>query len=70
MGCVGIRRFRCNASKGSFATKKVLNSFGGKPEGAFPTAGLIDLSGTLYGTTEFGGVGSIAGNGTVFSLKP
>ena len=32
-----------------------------------PYSGLIDVKGTLYGTTEIGGA---HGYGTVFSLKP
>ena len=36
-------------------TEKVLHSFGNSPDGARPTAGLIDVSGTLYGTTTTGG---------------
>jgi uncharacterized repeat protein (TIGR03803 family) len=37
------------------------------PDGALPQAGLIDVNGTLYGTTLFGGAN---GGGTVFALKP
>ena len=36
-------------------------------DGRFPEAGLIDVSGTLYGTTEEGGA---HGYGTVFSILP
>jgi uncharacterized repeat protein (TIGR03803 family) len=41
-------------------------------DGAFPAAGLLDVDGTLYGTTEFGGVDSCMGVscGTVFSIDP
>ncbi len=46
----------------------VIHSFGGDPaDGALPRAGLINVKGTLYGTTEVGGAG---GYGTVFSLTP
>ena len=48
-------------------TEKVLHSFGAKGDGAKPIAGLIDVDGTLYGTTEYGGT---HGSGTVFALKP
>jgi uncharacterized repeat protein (TIGR03803 family) len=36
-------------------TEKVLHSFGAKKDGAFPEAGLIEVNGTLYGTTSRGG---------------
>jgi uncharacterized repeat protein (TIGR03803 family) len=44
----------------------VLYAFGDKPDGQFPT-GLIDVNGTFYGTTIFGGN---TGNGVVFALTP
>lgn len=47
-------------------TEKVLHDFGGA-DGSLPAAGLVDVKGTLYGTTEHGGA---AGNGTVFALTP
>jgi uncharacterized repeat protein (TIGR03803 family) len=46
----------------------LLHSFGGRLDGAFPQAALLDVNGTLYGTTA-----SSAGgyeNGTVFSITP
>jgi uncharacterized repeat protein (TIGR03803 family) len=45
--------------------EKVLHSFGYGTDGSEPTAGLIDVDGTLYGTTSSGGT---HGNGTVFSI--
>lgn len=57
-------------------TEAVLHSFGGVPDGAGPIAGrLINVNGTLYGTTYGGGKSpSIcsdgAGCGTVFALTP
>jgi uncharacterized repeat protein (TIGR03803 family) len=46
----------------------VLHSFAGAPyDGANPQAGLIDVNGTLYGTTAGGGTNS---DGTVFALSP
>jgi uncharacterized repeat protein (TIGR03803 family) len=45
--------------------EKVLHSFGKGTDGHFPVAGLIDVKGTLYGTTQSGGT---ALNGTVFSI--
>ncbi|HEX3664002.1 MAG TPA: choice-of-anchor tandem repeat GloVer-containing protein [Rhizomicrobium sp.] len=49
------------------ATFKVLWSFGSGTDGQYPVAGLIDERGTLYGTTQQGG---IHGKGTVFSVDP
>jgi uncharacterized repeat protein (TIGR03803 family) len=52
-------------------TEKVLYSFCSKQwkcaDGANPYASLIDVNGTLYGTTEYGGS---HGKGTVFALNP
>jgi uncharacterized repeat protein (TIGR03803 family) len=45
----------------------VLYSFGGSPDGADLTAGLIDVKGALYGTTVEGGADRV---GTVFSVNP
>jgi uncharacterized repeat protein (TIGR03803 family) len=51
----------------------VLYSFGsGRADGAFPYAGLIDLKGSLYGTTSGGGTGNCkpySGCGTVFAVS-
>lgn len=44
--------------------EKVLYSFGGSPDGEDPAAGLVDVRGTLYGTTMFGG----SGDGTIFDV--
>jgi uncharacterized repeat protein (TIGR03803 family) len=43
----------------------VLYSFSGAPDGSGPDAGLLNVNGTLYGTTFFGGT---AGEGTVFAI--
>ena len=49
-------------------TETVLYSFGpGSGDGANPVAGLINVNGTLYGTTLNGGTN---GDGTVFSITP
>lgn len=46
----------------------VLHTFGGASgDGANPYAGVIDLNGTLYGTTESGGANN---RGTVFGIAP
>jgi uncharacterized repeat protein (TIGR03803 family) len=47
--------------------EKVLYSFGHGSDGATPLAGVIDVKGTLYGTTSAGGK---YGDGTVFALTP
>lgn len=46
-------------------TEKVLHSFGSGTDGSSPTADLIDVKGTLYGTT---GAGGAYNAGTVFSI--
>lgn len=46
--------------------ERVLHTFDGS-DGSHPGAGLIDVGGTLYGTTYSGGAYAY---GTVFSLKP
>jgi len=56
-------------------TEKVLYSFGRKGDGAHPFASLINVKGTLYGTTHDGGTFNSNcpydyGCGTVFSLTP
>ncbi len=48
-------------------TETVLHSFSGGSEGSSPYANLINVKGTLYGTTETGGR---YGGGTVFSITP
>ncbi len=46
----------------------VLHSFGSKSgDGEYPYAGLVNVNGTIYGTTYYGGA---KGDGTVFSLSP
>jgi uncharacterized repeat protein (TIGR03803 family) len=47
----------------------VLHSFGNGADGAFPFAGLINVNGTLYGTTAGGGgTDCHSGCGTVFGI--
>ena len=47
----------------------VVHSFGGSGDGAFPSAGLIEMGGKLFGTTEYGGTGNCtSGCGTVFMM--
>jgi uncharacterized repeat protein (TIGR03803 family) len=45
----------------------VLYNFTGNPDGHGPDAGLLDVNGTLYGTTINGGAN---GDGTVFAIAP
>ncbi|MBV8067116.1 MAG: hypothetical protein JO113_03985 [Candidatus Eremiobacteraeota bacterium] len=47
--------------------EKVLYSFGNGSDGTYPAADLINVGGTLYGTTELGGAYEA---GTVFSITP
>ena len=51
------------ANAGSY---KVLYTFQGFPDGQNPLASLVNIGGTLYGTTNLGGTGPLPG--TVFSL--
>lgn len=46
----------------------VLHNFGHGTDGANPYAGLIDVSGTLYGTTQNGGTYLSVPQGTVFAI--
>ena len=47
-------------------SESVLHSFGGAGDGVYPYAGLINVKGTLYGTTTAGGAHNA---GSVFSIK-
>jgi uncharacterized repeat protein (TIGR03803 family) len=47
--------------------EQILHSFGQRNDGATPWGGLIEVSGTIYGTTDAGGRYD---SGTVFTLKP
>jgi uncharacterized repeat protein (TIGR03803 family) len=54
------------------SAEKVLYSFAGGSDGTEPFAGLIDVKGTVYGTTGYGGSRGCdkAGCGTVFAFTP
>jgi uncharacterized repeat protein (TIGR03803 family) len=77
-GCGTVFSLTPPTSPGGAWTEKVLYSFSGGSDGAFPVAGLtIGAGGVLYGTTTNGGasttvcgVGPPSGCGTVFSLTP
>ncbi|MFZ0031819.1 MAG: choice-of-anchor tandem repeat GloVer-containing protein [Candidatus Cybelea sp.] len=52
-------------------SKKLLYTFAGGTDGADPVAGLIVVGGSLYGTTEYGGIKTklcSAGCGTIFKV--
>ena len=66
VGCALALQFPATAIAKNKET--ILYSFAGPPDGAFPYAGLIDVKGTLYGTTEEGGTSCCYG--TVFSVNP
>jgi uncharacterized repeat protein (TIGR03803 family) len=62
--------FEMNPTTGALA---VLHSFASCSDGTYPITGLINVSGTLYGTTGSGGKdcsGPFSGNGTVFGINP
>jgi len=56
--------------------ERIVYSFAGGNDGAVPAAGLLNVGGTLFGTTKFGGggtcvyEGSSLGCGTAFALDP
>lgn len=60
----GGTAFSINLGTGA---ETVLHSFGSGSDGQYPTASLIDVNGTLYGTTGYGGASNA---GTVFALDP
>ncbi len=76
LGCGTVFALTPPASPGRPWTKNGLYSFAGEEDGAFPTgAPVISQDGTLYGTTQYGGVagdcsGILPGCGTVFALTP
>jgi uncharacterized repeat protein (TIGR03803 family) len=68
LACAGV----LHLSPASAATETVLYAFKGGSDGSTPVASLIDVNGTLYGTTESGagtGCGG-TGCGTVFAVSP
>jgi uncharacterized repeat protein (TIGR03803 family) len=54
----------------SSGTETVLYSFAGGSDAAVPVAGLINVGGTLYGTTEYGGENGGQNDGTIFKFDP
>ena len=57
------------AGEGRAATFTTLYQFAGPPDGANPTASLIEVGGKLYGTT-FSGGSILSPVGTVFKIDP
>jgi uncharacterized repeat protein (TIGR03803 family) len=56
------------ATPTSAATETVIHAFANNSsDGANPVAGLVNVNGTFYGTTEGGGA---SGNGAIFSVNP
>src|SRR5580704_9980819 len=69
----GILALQVPAAAIAQSNEKVLHSFGSGTDGVEPEVGLIDVNGTLYGTTIYGGTSSICGGehcGTVFAINP
>src|SRR5579863_4847886 len=67
-GCNGCGTVYRISSSGS---DTVLHSFGkSSVDGNFPLGGLISVNGTLYGTTDGGGIyqGTSGGGGAVYSI--
>lgn len=58
-------RGTAQAPAASSSSYSILYKFGGSPDGAYPDAALLDVRGTLYGTTSGGGTN---GAGTVFAI--
>jgi uncharacterized repeat protein (TIGR03803 family) len=66
-GNIGLGTAFQLSPSGSGWTEIILQNFGSSSNGNYPYSGLIiDDSGNLYGTTEFGPIG----DGTVFELAP
>src|SRR5438309_1799078 len=68
VGCASVQLI--SAADAATFEEKVLYSFTGGTDGAAPHASLIDVNGTLYGTTGEGGSKHCLGLGcgTVFSI--
>ena len=73
-GAVGSTPFAPNhdtqplASRASSDTFVSLYNFKGNPDGAFPLAPLLQVGGSLYGTTSQGGTVTANGDGTIFKI--
>jgi uncharacterized repeat protein (TIGR03803 family) len=67
VGCASALLFPAAAGA---QTETVLHSFGNGVDGQIPSGKLFGVTGTLYGTTQYGGVNCQGGCGTVFALAP
>jgi uncharacterized repeat protein (TIGR03803 family) len=72
-----VRTYYCEPGCGTVFSvtpsgkEKVLHSFGNPKDGRLPEAGLVEVKGRLYGTTQAGGAyGGNYHGGTVFSITP
>ena len=69
-GCrLGHSKLGCGTvySISASGTEKVLYRFAPGSDGVYPTAGLLDVNGALYGTTMYGG--DRGGYGTFYSVS-
>lgn len=64
----GAEQLRHDLVARSSVTERLTHNFGGAGDGYNPTAALLDVNGTLYGTTGSGPGAS--GSGTVFKIDP
>jgi uncharacterized repeat protein (TIGR03803 family) len=71
-GCFGYGCGTVFAVNRKTGAETVLHAFISGADGAFPSAGLVAVNGTLYGTTTQGGgnVSCSNGCGTVFAINP
>ena len=66
-GPVALAAFILTAPSAHAATERLVFSFNGGSDGANPSAALLKVGGTLYGTTSGGGTYE---RGTVFAVTP
>jgi uncharacterized repeat protein (TIGR03803 family) len=65
-GSIAFAVFAC-CSAAAASSETVLHSFGSGSDGSGPKASLLDVKGTLYGTTQLGGT---YGAGVIFKIDP
>ena len=63
----GGRQLRYNSLRHSCVTERLVHSFALHGDGHFPETALLDVNGTLYGTTVYGGLYPEEA-GTVFKI--